>query len=303
MARVGVLLSTFNGEKYLQQLLDSLAAQSYPEIAIRIRDDGSADGTWEILSRWARQRADVELTRGPNRGPADSFLELLRDVPPSLEYVAFCDQDDVWDPDKIAWGVEVLAGCPPTPTLYFSRLRITDENLDVLRLSPLPSRPPGLRNALAQNIVTGCASLMNRAAIDVLQATLPPPLNVRMHDWWSYQVLSAVGEIVYDPQPHIHYRQHGANVVGHPGLLGKWRSRLARTRTRRGQLLRHARLLRDRLGVRLPSTSRTLVQEFITALETAGTIARLRYAARMPVYRQTALDTLVLRLLMVLRMT
>ena len=302
MAQAAVLLSTFNGERHLEELLESLAGQSHPDVVLRIRDDGSTDHTWELLNRFGRSFPNMHITRGPNLGPADSFLELIREVPASVDYFGFCDQDDVWDRDKVAVAVEHLEKYHNRPALYFSRLRITNEKLETLRLSPLPQRPPGIANALAQNIVTGCACAVNRPAIELLQATLPPAGQIRMHDWWTYQVVSGTGDVIFDPEPRISYRQHAGNVIGHPGPLTRWRRRLARTRVRKGQLLRHARLLRDQVSGYLASGEETLIDEFIEVLSRAATAPRLDYILKMPVYRQSGLDTLILRVLILLKL-
>ena len=124
---VEVLLSTFNGVKYLPQLLDSIWAQEYPDVQLTIRDDGSTDGTLALLRRSLSDRADVTVTAGANLGAGNSFLTLLRKASPSASYVAFCDQDDVWLPGKLSAAVSALAAFDG-PTLYCSAVNLVGED-------------------------------------------------------------------------------------------------------------------------------------------------------------------------------
>src|ERR1700719_2334213 len=118
---VCVLLSTYNGEAFLEAQLESLRAQTGVEVRLHARDDGSTDGTVALLRRHAGTWPSlVGLQSAENLGPAKSFLELLRTAP-DADFYAFCDQDDVWLPGKLARAAEALAG-DTGPALYCSNV-------------------------------------------------------------------------------------------------------------------------------------------------------------------------------------
>lgn len=210
MTRLLVLLSTWNGARYLPVQLDSLLAMHVDgELSILIRDDGSTDGTVkQILSRGD---ARIRLIQGRNLGPRGSFFELLRLARlEKADFVALCDQDDVWHPNKIRRALAMIEG--DEPALYASSLNLVDEDL-----RPISTfEHPGNRSftaTLLSNFVTGCTCVMNRAFVD----RIPFPENgnkVIMHDWWLASVATLGSRIAYDRRSLICYRQHASNHVG-----------------------------------------------------------------------------------------
>ena len=249
---VHVLLSTWNGARYLQQQLDSVLAQDYPRLRVWIRDDGSTDDTPQILERYARADDRLRWTRGDNSGVVRSYFELLESVHDARDLYALCDQDDVWLPGKIAAGVAWLQARPrSTLALYCSALSYVDADLNPIRTSQAP-RHIGFGNALIDNVVTGCTAMFGDA-LRALSVTATPR-GVQMHDWWLYLLASAYGEVGFDPQPHILYRQHGSNASA-------WEANSLRRTGRRLRLLAE----RQRLGrPRLSSLDQAekLLQDF-----------------------------------------
>jgi glycosyltransferase involved in cell wall biosynthesis len=219
--RVCVLLSTYNGEAFLEPQLASLRAQEGVEVCLQVRDDGSTDGTLAVLRRHADawpQLADV--ASGPNLGPAASFLELLRTAPDDADYYAFCDQDDVWLPGKLARAVEQLTASAGEPALYCSNVTCVAEDLAVLG-TPRANGDARLQHLLFENIAYGCTTVMNRVARERIVARLPER-GVIMHDWWCALVVAALGRVHYDPESQILYRQHEGNTIGsQAGILGQ----------------------------------------------------------------------------------
>jgi glycosyltransferase involved in cell wall biosynthesis len=208
---VCVLLSTYNGEAFLEPQLESLRAQTGVEVGLHVRDDGSTDDTLAVLARYAGTWPGLDrLQTGANLGPARSFLELLRSAP-DADYYAFCDQDDVWLPGKLARAVEALSD-DRGPALYCSNVTCVADDLSVLGV-PRENGDTRLQHLLFENIAYGCTTVMNRAA-RALIVERPPEQGVVMHDWWCALVVAALGRIHYDPQPQILYRQHGGNSVG-----------------------------------------------------------------------------------------
>lgn len=213
-APIQILLSTYNGEKYLSEQLASLEAQQdAPNWSLLWRDDGSSDVSASLLRNFPRATELIDDTL--HLGPAHSFLRLLASAPEDAEAFAFCDQDDVWLPDKLsrAW-LWISAQPPEVPALYFSRQQLVDEYLRPIGLSSPFRRTPGFKNALAQNIATGCTIMVNAAARKLILSA--PSLPARsMHDWWTYLLISGAGGLMYaDPHPTVLYRQHRNNAIG-----------------------------------------------------------------------------------------
>lgn len=208
---VCVLLSTYNGEAFLAAQLDSLRAQAGVEVRLHARDDGSTDGTVALLRRHAGTWPSLAALRSTkNLGPARSFLELLRTAP-DADFYAFCDQDDVWLPGKLARAAEALSG-DTGPALYCSNVTCVAEDLSVLG-APRENGDTRLQHLLFENIAYGCTTVMNRSARALIVERLPQQ-GLVMHDWWCALVVAALGRIHYDPQPQILYRQHGGNSIG-----------------------------------------------------------------------------------------
>ena len=251
-APVDILLATYNGARYLAPQLDSLLAQTHSHFRLLVSDDGSSDDTLTILRRYEAAFGGRMLllpTDVRSGGVARNFERLMRASAEhgQARWMAFCDQDDVWLPEKTARllaAVQALEAAhgTSTPCLAHSDLTVVDQDLQVLspsfaayqRIAPADINP---RTLLSVNQVTGCAMLINLALLDL---ALPMPANVVMHDWWLAQ-LSGSGARQYLPEPLILYRQHGRNQLGarDRGLA----SRLKRFASDGGGVVRRVRQL------------------------------------------------------------
>lgn len=295
--RVQVMLSVYNGAAFLAEQLDSLAGQSLAQWTLSWRDDGSSDDSPAIMQRFAESRLPGQVRRVPERlhhlGTGKSFFTLLAE-PSDAELFAFCDQDDIWMPDKLERAANALSSVPADqPTLYCSRQILVDVGLKRLGLSPRLRQEPNFRNALAQNIASGCTLVMNKAArAAVLAAPLPQGV---LHDWWSYLIVTGVGgAVLFDPHPSILYRQHPNNVIGAP------RSSMLRARAalRRGPspfmtlLSRHLNGLACCAGQLTPDARNVLAK--CQTLYAHGFFQRLRALVRAGLHRQSLLENLIL---------
>ncbi|HEY0153574.1 MAG TPA: glycosyltransferase family 2 protein [Longimicrobium sp.] len=294
-ARVQILLSTYNGAEFLPELLESLDAQSLQDFHLRVRDDGSTDGTLAILDEYARRRpATVE--RGAHVGVPESFFRALRDAEPRADFFAYCDQDDVWLPGKVARAVECLSRADPArPALYCSGLTPVDVHLEPLDKPRRTVRALDFRNALVENQVSGCTMMFNHAAWELL--TRSTPRGALMHDHWAYLVVSAFGTIHFDPEPSLLYRQHPRNTVGMPrGLL----SRVRAFQKRRGMspLFAQAEEFRALYGGTLDGVRLAALDRFLASRQTPA--RRLRYALRPATYRHRLVDDVAHRLMVAL---
>lgn len=289
---VQVLLSTYNGAEYLQPLLRSLDEQTHPHVELLVRDDGSSDGTVELLRAHAG-RVRPELRAGPHLGLPATYFELVRESRPDGDLFAFCDQDDVWLPGKLARAAEMLAETDPAaPAMYCGRTRYVDAGLSTLGLSELPARPLTFQHALMQNVATGCTMVMNRAARDLLAESTPE--DVFMHDAWAYLVIAAFGTVIYDPVPMVLYRQHAANTIGKPR---GWTARMARF-VRRGwnwPHLRQAAHFDRQYGARLKGEDRRALDLLLQSRTSFR--RRVRYALSVDPHRRGLRDDLAFRIL------
>ncbi len=274
MEKVLVLLSTYNGGKYLEEQLNSIAAQRDADPALLIRDDGSSDGTRRILERFRARNAAVRVTEGENLGACASFLRLLAQAPLEYDYYAFSDQDDVWNEGKLRAAVQTLEREDMNkPALYFCGQTVTDENLvPVYTHRAHPER--SVRANCIFNQMSGCTAVWNRALMEKLKK-YQPRLSFG-HDVWVYRVCAALGGVIRaDQQPYILYRQHKNNVVGLRGGL------LSRLKRARDYLFRYdpapyaSEILRG-YGTELDPKWKAFLQDVVRADQSAESRRRLR---------------------------
>lgn len=299
LPRVTLLLASFQGAAHLRAQLDSFVAQDHDDWALRVSDDGSTDGTREIVARFRRDHPDRDITLrdGPRRGAAANFLSLLCDpaLPPGP--VALSDQDDIWHPSKLRHALTTLAGIPG-PAVYSAQSRHVTEDGTPLGLSRVHSGPPSFGNALVQNRVAGHCAVLTPEALALVRAV--GPVEVPFHDWWLYLLMTGAGGTVrVSPEVVLDYRQHAGNVLGaHRGpLAGLARAAIVLGPTwRRWQAMNRAAL--DRARPWLTEEARAL----LAALDTAPPrgIARARALARLGITRDRPAATAFLRLAAVL---
>ena len=299
MKQVGVLLSTYNGAAHLGELLQSIKCQVEVEPRLVVRDDGSTDRTRELVAQFAGPMVD-RIVAGEHIGVPASYFELLKATAGDYDYVAFCDQDDVWLPRKLAAALARLETCQERPTLYCGGLLITNSDLEIIGRTNNPRRAPSFGNALVENIALGPTIVLNSSAHRLIAEHLPH--FAVMHDAWCYLVCSAWGTVILDDNDYVLYRQHAQN---HVGLDRNYAVRLKRLATvRAGSYLREQR-----------AQAREFIQCFDTAhLNPEDQRLLLRFAAshqhlferaawfvNRRVFRQRRLDDLALRIMLALR--
>lgn len=218
---IEILLATYNGEKYLSQQIDSILNQNFKDWVLLCRDDGSTDGTMEILKRYQQaypkkiQILDSSIRLGSAK---DNFSELLNHS--TGDYIMFCDQDDVWLPEKIQVTFNKMIESEQRdvicPILVHTDMKVVDENLGVishsfLHYQLLDGNRTEPRQLLVQNVVTGCTIMMNKSLVQLARQI---PKEAIVHDWWVALIASVFGKITFIDQATILYRQHGANSIG-----------------------------------------------------------------------------------------
>jgi len=261
---VEILLSTHNGEKYLNALLDSICCQTYDNWRVLIRDDLSNDKTLEIILDYKNLYPDKFLIIDNfddncilHLGPSLSFGRLLETS--TADYLAFCDQDDLWIPDKLELQMKTMMDTETSagktiPILVHSDMMLCNDQMDIMAASfwnyqnILPEPMGDIRSLPMQNFVTGCTILINKA---LCRLSIPIPAQALMFDWWLALMAAETGKIVSVPFPLVMYRQHSNNAVGAKKwgikhliskLLEKdgfWNTSLPKTKMQAQALYRH----------------------------------------------------------------
>ena len=238
-------------------------------------------------------RQKTTIRKGPGKGVCANFLSLANDPTIDADYFAFSDQDDIWHQDKLRRALAWLATVPAdVPGMYCGRTELMTIDERSYGLSPLFTRPPAFENALVQSLGGGNTIVFNRAAKKILEEAAT--IDVVLHDWWVYQLVSAAGGMVhYDPQPMLKYRQHPDNLIG--SNLG-WRARFTRIRMMLGGRFHDWNATNIAALRRLPAhllqpKNREVLALFAKA-RCASLPKRLYYLRQSGVYRQTLLGNL-----------
>ena len=219
--QVQILLSTYNGERWLSELLASLLWQTHKHWQLIIRDDGSTDKTWVLLQAWQAQypqRVKYLISEREHVGTTESFNRLV--AASNADYLLFCDQDDVWFPEKVELQLKALLALEAeqgkaSAHLVHADLMVVDATKQLLAASFWKARgfntQQSKQHYLINNVVTGCATIFNRAAADL---AFPVPANALQHDRWLALVCAWFGTVQALPYQLLFYRQHSTNQVG-----------------------------------------------------------------------------------------
>ncbi len=226
MEKIAVLLSAYNGEKYLAEQIDSLLAQEGVELNIYIRDDGSTDNTAEIISAYEAKNRNIKFINREDRrnvGFNQSFYALIRYAIENIndtDLYAFCDQDDVWMKDKLSSAIKKITERLTekqkdlsTPLYYYANKYWTDEKLNIVHEDNMQFCRDEYFDMLMLPPVYGCTSVINRALCEL---TLnPEPPKDLLYDVYMFRLACMVDSVIIsDRLPHMFYRRHGNNASG-----------------------------------------------------------------------------------------
>lgn len=220
--KVAILLSTYNGEKYVKEQIDSFLDQSYGNIEIIVRDDGSKDSTVQILKEYEKEHNNIKVTEGKNLGFIKSFFELLKLG--NADYYAYADQDDIWLPNKIELAVNSLNNLDnDRPNMAFSNVDYYDTEMKYMGPGET-NKTYSFTNSLYECVSQGMTMVINQKARDMILDNIPS--RCLFHDWWTYMICSALGEVAYDNVVTVKYRRDKSNQTAEgQGFLSvlKWR--------------------------------------------------------------------------------
>lgn len=220
---VAILLSTYNGEKYLESQIDSICNQTFKDWELYIRDDGSTDETIAIIENYSIKHDKIFFINDElsNLGPACSFLKLLKEI--DSDYYMFCDQDDIWLPNKIEMMIDKIKNLELTnrdkPILICSDLTVVDNNLKVINdsfwnYSNITPKIIIQKYICVSNCVTGCTTLFNNLTKN-FSLGFSSSTVITMHDYWVALCVFSNDGIIYPMEEKtVLYRQHNNNVYG-----------------------------------------------------------------------------------------
>jgi glycosyltransferase involved in cell wall biosynthesis len=302
MLNFSILIGSYDPKHYFIEQLESIHVQTYESWRVFLSDD-SLSNQWQHKYSQHFTKLGLRISQGPKTGFADNFLSLARNLELKSDLYAFCDQDDIWNEDKLEAILNIFITLDNTiPRLYCGRTTIVDSHNQAIGNSPLFSKAPSFKNALIQNIGGGNTMVFNNAARNLLLAC-PLDIKVVSHDWFFYQLVTgAGGEVIYDPKPYVRYRQHNANLVG--ANIG-WSARV-----RRIKLLLAGRFkdwneinieALSRVNHILTIENRKTLQLFMLMRAGNNFLKRLFWLKRSGLYRQTFLGNLGLIIGLLLR--
>ena len=294
LVKTAVLLTTFNGTSHLPGLLDSLRSQTDSGFIVLVQDDGSSDRTPDLLRETASadDRFVFGTEQGKHLGAAGNFISLVRQA--DTDYCLFCDQDDIWEPEKISvlkqamLEQEALYG-NDTPLLVHSDCSLIDETGTLLgdsffRHQGWDPEALSLPRLLVQNNVTGCTMIMNRPLMRLV-ADHAKARDLFMHDWFIALTAASFGHIAFVDRPLTQYRQHTSNVIGASmeSLLARGISALRNRKDAKRRILltyTHTRVFQKLYGDELPAPARDIVAGYL-ATQRMRKISRVVAVRRM----------------------
>jgi glycosyltransferase involved in cell wall biosynthesis len=287
-----IVMGTFNGEAYLQAQLNALIAQTFTDWRLLISDDGSTDQTCEIIRQFQvdHPEYDIRLIDGPRQGFGKNFLSALRHDLCRDCMVAFCDQDDVWHPQKLERAVAHLQN--DIPRAYGSVVQMTDVDLNVMSQTTAPKYPVTFTNLLVENSTVGNTVVLNALAVD---AIISQPLGtaIAYHDWWALLITAGVGGAIFiDPRPGVLYRQHNRNVLGAASGVARRRRNLSALMGPYQKRMRDNANALSKIEDVLTPDNKAALHLFKDATASGWKVAPIYKMLRTGIRRQRRVDTL-----------
>ena len=297
--RILVFLASFNGERFIEKQLISIVRQTVVCDLI-VSDDGSVDQTRDIVESFIQSAPSIRLIEGGQKGFVQNFLSVFDDeLLSAYDYLAWCDQDDIWREDHLERGLKALSDAQG-PVLYGSRTRLIDSQDKVIGYSPVWRRSMTFQNALVQSVFGGNTMLFNKEAIGWIQKCQKQLGASRFgwisHDWAAYTLISMAGySIFYDTESTVNYRQHDSNLIGQNISFSARLSRACRLYDGRygSWICQHLGLL-GKLRAEMTSAAAETLDLFSSSIEQGG-LWGLKSLSRSKVYRQGVLEGLALK--------
>lgn len=294
-----VLLSTYNGETFLREQLDSILNQTI-SVDILIRDDGSSDQTLEILEEYANKYHNLKYFLGENVGVVHSYIALMRQAK-EYAYYAFSDQDDIWLPNKLEIAHMKLATMnQQKPCLYCSCSLLVNNDMEGKQVTQINRRGITFYNVMIQNLMPGHAQVFNRALLDLVLQHQIDFQKVVVHDYWLAFLCVTFGNVYFDNTYHTYYRQHSDNAIGYGhGPKGWILERLKRVQNQAAKdITRQNQLFYNVFKDKIKNEYRKELALFLNSQK--NILTRAGYLVKARVYRQKRFETLLFYILYLL---
>lgn len=279
MKKIYVMLSSYNGEKYISEQINSILSQQNVTVELAIRDDGSSDGTVEMIKRIVDEDERVHLVEGSNVGFRRSFYNLLLEAPENCDYYAFSDHDDFWEPMKLRAAVEALEGAGEQVKMYASGLKVVDQDLNYQYLNSFSGIRISYGSALSRQRLAGCTMVFSPGLLKLCKKfrITEEMGNLFSHDAAVYYIcLACGGKVVFDPNSYIQFRRHIGTVTEHgKGYWKRIESVLNVFNDFRDRRYKQAKLLFETYSEYMPEEIRT-------------------YSLKLTKYRDSIINTLSL---------
>jgi glycosyltransferase involved in cell wall biosynthesis len=288
--KVTVLLATYNGVSFLDEQLASLSEQQNVKVEVMVNDDGSTDGTIEILEYWRAKGLIVSISQSKGLGATQAFLTLLQSCG-QKDFVAFCDQDDIWESRKLISQIQRIS--TDSPQMVFSRREYIDEQNQRIGISPKIRREVSFRNALVENPAPGNTQMLNNQAVRIVNRLQNS--NVEHYDSWIYLTINALGECKYIDRSLVQYRIHDNNSVGIR------RYDIVRILRSPDHYYNQALNFKNAMASAKLNNKLDDVEKFLKFVEEPKRLRRLFQSFYTGIYRQRKLDDFILKCILIIR--
>lgn len=299
--KIIVLLSTYNGEHYLEKQLESILCQrTLHQVDVMIRDDGSNDGTIEILKSYEEKYSSrMKVFYEENIGYIKSFFALIQRAE-GYDYYALSDQDDIWLEDKIEAAVtQCEERAYEGPLLYGSSSFLVNDQLEVMGETQKDLKGITWDNLLIQNFFPGHTQVFNDALCKILKEDIDCS-KIYVHDFWITYMAFLFGKAIFDNQSHTLYRQHGTNTVGFGRNRLEWiKERIKRVENNDNKkIAEQIGYFYEKYQTAMDKELKEKIELFIKSQ--TSFCRRLVYICKTPLYRQKNFETMLFKILYLL---
>lgn len=290
--KILVMMSTYNGEKYIKSQLDSIENQQLDiKLDILIRDDGSTDHTVDIIKKYQKKYRNIKLIVGENIGCNASFFYLLK-IADKYTYYAISDQDDVWLPNKLQVGIEKIKKIKENiPILYGTCSYIVDDDMKIHGKTQVKKKKIKLTNSIIQNFTPGHSQIMNYKLFKLLQQQNIDVRNIYVYDYWITNVAVLYGKLIFNNEPYTYYRMHRNNVVGYGlNIYLFLKERIKRFQKGDGKkIYNQIKYFYDKNEKNIPEVDKKQIYNFLNC--NTKFLNRVKFIFTTKLYRQKKIET------------
>lgn len=291
-----VLISTYNGKKYIEEQIDSIENQKLDiPLKILVRDDGSKDNTVNILKKLNKKYKNIKVLQEENIGCNASFFKLFN-IAEGYKYYAISDQDDIWMEDKLQRGInKIMEEDSSLPILYGSCSYLMDDNKNIRGTTQKKIRESNLNNTIIQNFIPGHSDIINDSMLQLLKNDIDTK-RVYFYDFWITNVAMVYGKIIFDNEPSTKYRIHSKNAIGYGNSKIKWiKERLKRIKNGDGfKITTQIIYFYEKYKNDISSDEKYQIENFIKCNNSF--INRLKFVFNTKLYRQKKIETILFKI-------